>query len=61
MDGVVYATVQRDEAAQQGTVGGIDDGIHLQTGDVALPQVVASVRHPALGGTPWLQAAEDAR
>ena len=38
VDGVVDAAVAGVEAAQQGGVGGIDDGIGPQTGDVSLPQ-----------------------
>ena len=37
MDGVVDALVQGMETAQHLRIGGIDDGIHAETGDVALP------------------------
>lgn len=38
MDGVVYAAMQGNEAAEHPVVGGICDGIHTQAGDVALPK-----------------------
>ncbi len=38
MDGVIDALVQRMETAQQLCIGGIHDGVHAETGDVALPQ-----------------------
>ena len=38
VDAVVYAVVERCPAAQCLSVGSIDDGFHLQTGDVALPE-----------------------
>lgn len=37
MDGVVDASVQRVETAQHLRIGGVDDGVHAETGDVALP------------------------
>ncbi len=37
MDGIVDASVQRVETAQHLRIGGVDDGIHAETGDVALP------------------------
>ena len=37
MDGIVDAFVQRVETAQHLAIGGVDDGIHFQAGDVALP------------------------
>ena len=37
MDGVVDATVQRVETPQHLAVGGVDDGVDAQAGDVALP------------------------
>ena len=36
MDGVVDASVQRVETAQHLCIGGVDDGVHAETGDVAL-------------------------
>lgn len=38
VDGVVDARVQRDEAAEQGTVGGVHDRVRAEGGDVALPE-----------------------
>ena len=49
VDAVVYAVVERCPAAQCLSVGSIDDGIHLQTGDVALPDgqsFVMNFHHP---------------
>lgn len=37
MDGVVDASVQRVETAQHLRIGGVHDGVHAETGDVALP------------------------
>lgn len=37
MDGVVDASVQRVEAAQHLRISGVHDGVHAETGDVALP------------------------
>ena len=37
MDGVVDALVQRMETAQHLRIGGVDDGVHAEAGDVALP------------------------
>ena len=37
MDGVVDAPVQRMETTQHLRIGGVDDGVHAETGDVALP------------------------
>lgn len=39
MDGVVDASMQGYEATQHRAVSGIDNGIHLQTRDVALPHL----------------------
>lgn len=44
MNGIVNATVQRHETAQQGTVGCIDDGIRLQPGYIPLPYPKPVVR-----------------
>ena len=37
MNGIVDAAMHRHKAAQHLGVGGIDDGVHLEAGDVALP------------------------
>ena len=38
MDGVVDAAVAGTETAQQGAVGGVDNGVRLQPGNVPLPE-----------------------
>ncbi len=57
VDGVVDAAVQGDEAAEQLAVGGIDDGVDLEPGDVALPhqQALALRLHDTLVGKLPLQ------
>ena len=37
MDGIVDALVQGMETTQHLAVGGVDDGVHAQAGNVALP------------------------
>ena len=47
VDSVVNTAVQRNEATEELTVGGIDNGVDLQPGDVALPhlQALSQKRH----------------
>ena len=46
VDGVVDATVVGHEAAQHLAVGGVDDGVDLEHGDVAVPHREPVVREP---------------
>ena len=58
VDGVVDAAVAGDVAPGHAAVGGVDDGVHLQGGDVPLPEVEARLRRaqiPQLSDAPLFE------